>query len=204
MKFAWQILTHTPIWVFPLLAYLVWLGIKAMRPRTVTIWRSLIVPAVFIVWGLSRLLSRQDIVWPLAAWLGAAAVLLVVGLLTARPIELDHTTGEIKRPGSVIPLIRNITVFALQYTVAVIAAVDPHDAHHGRDHRSRRYRRNDRLFPRAHGRAAAQYFSSVERTLRLDRARSARHRAAVEALQFGWPLRAAGAASGAGGAGRRR
>ena len=49
MKFAWQILIHTPVWVFPLFGYLVWLGIKAMRPRTVTIWRSLIVPAVFIV-----------------------------------------------------------------------------------------------------------------------------------------------------------
>jgi uncharacterized protein DUF6622 len=128
MKFAWQILIHTPIWVFPLFAYLVWLGIKAMRPRTVTIWRSLIVPAVFIVWGLSRLLGRQDYAWPLVTWLGAAAALLLVGLLTARPFELDHTTGEIKRPGSVVPLIRNVTVFALQYTVAVIAAVDPHDA----------------------------------------------------------------------------
>jgi uncharacterized protein DUF6622 len=128
MKFAWQILIHTPIWVFPLFAYLVWLGFKATRPRTVTIWRSLIVPAVFIVWGLSRLLSRQDYSWPLVTWVAAAAVLLVIGLLTARPFELDHTTGEIKRPGSWVPLIRNITVFALQYTVAVIAAVDPHDA----------------------------------------------------------------------------
>ena len=129
MKFAWQMLIHTPIWVFPLLAWLVWQGIKAMRPRTVTIWRSLIVPAVFIVWGLSRLLSRQqDLMWLLIAWLAAAAVLLVAGLLTAQPLELDHTTGEIKRPGSVLPLIRNVTVFALQYTVAVITAVDPHDA----------------------------------------------------------------------------
>jgi hypothetical protein len=128
MKFAWQVLIHTPIWVFPLFAYLVWLGIKATRPRTVTIWRSLIVPAVFIVWGLSRLLSRQDYVWPLVIWVAAAAVLLVIGLLTARPLELDHTTGEIKRPGSWMPLIRNVTVFVLQYTVAVIAAVDPHDA----------------------------------------------------------------------------
>jgi len=129
MKFAWQILTHTPIWVFPLFAYLVWLGIKARRPRTVTIWRSLIVPAVFIVWGLSRLVSRQqDVMWPLLSWGTAAALLLVVGLATAQPFELDHTTGEIKRPGSWVPLIRNVTVFALQYTVAVIAAVDPHDA----------------------------------------------------------------------------
>lgn len=137
MKFAWQILTHTPIWVFPLFAYLVWLGIKAMRPRTVTIWRSLIVPAVFIVWGMSRLLSRADFAGPLAAWLGAAAVLLAVGFLSARPIELDHTTGEIKRPGSVVPLIRNVTVFALQYTVAVIAAVDPHDAQRQRSSAAR-------------------------------------------------------------------
>lgn len=128
MKFAWQTLIHTPIWVFPLFAYLVWVGIKAMRPRTVTIWRSLIVPAVFIVWGLSRLFSSKDYAWPLVSWLGAAVALLLVGLLTARPIELDHTSGEIKRPGSVVPLIRNVTVFALQYTVAVISAVDPHDA----------------------------------------------------------------------------
>jgi hypothetical protein len=129
MKFARQVLIHTPIWVFPLFAYLIWLGIKAMRPRTVTIWRSLIVPAVFIVWGLSRLLSRQqDVFWPLVTWLAAAAVLLLIGLLTAQPFELDHTAGEIKRPGSWMPLIRNVTVFALQYTVAVISAVDPHDA----------------------------------------------------------------------------
>jgi hypothetical protein len=129
MKFAWQILTHTPLWVFPLFAYLVWVGIKAMRPRITTIGSSLIVPAVFIVWGMSRLFSRpQNTMWPFAAWFAAAAILLVVGLLTARPIELDHITGEIRRPGSTLPLIRNITVFALQYTVAVIAAVDPHDA----------------------------------------------------------------------------
>ena len=128
MKFAWQVLIHTPIWVFPLFAYLVWLGVKARRPRTVTIWRSLIVPAVFIVWGLSRLLSRQDYAWPLVTWVAAAAVLLAIGLLTARPFELDHTTGEIRRPGSWVPLIRNVTVFALQYMVAVIGAVDPHDA----------------------------------------------------------------------------
>ena len=48
-----------------------------------------------------------------------------VALLTTQPFELDHKTGEITRPGSVVPLIRNVTVFALQYSIAVIAAVDP-------------------------------------------------------------------------------
>ena len=125
MRFAWQILIHSPLWVFPLFAYLVWQGIKARRPRTTSIWRALIVPMVFIVWGLSRLWSRHDYMWPLLSWVAAALALMPVGLLTTKPLELDHVTGQITRPGSYVPLIRNITVFALQYTVAVIAAVDP-------------------------------------------------------------------------------
>jgi hypothetical protein len=104
----------------------VWLGIKAMRPRTTTIWRSLIVPAIFIVWGLSRLLSGiQHGMAPLLSWTVAALVLAPVGLLTAKPFELDHVTGQINRPGSPIPLVRNVSIFALQYAVAVIAAVNP-------------------------------------------------------------------------------
>jgi hypothetical protein len=126
MRFAWQVLIHTPLWVFPLFAYLVWQGIKATRPRTTSIWRALIVPTVFIVWGLSRLLARQqDFFWPLLSWTAAALALIPVGLLITKPFELDHATGQITRPGSFVPLIRNVSVFALQYTVAVIAAVDP-------------------------------------------------------------------------------
>jgi hypothetical protein len=68
--------------------------------------------------------SRNDAL-PLVAWLSAALVLGATGFLLAKPFELDHTTGEIKRPGSVVPLIRNITIFALQYTVRVIMAIDP-------------------------------------------------------------------------------
>jgi hypothetical protein len=126
MRFAYQILIHTPVWVFPLFAYLVWLGIKAMRPRTTTIQRSLIVPAIFIIWGLSSLVSQShDTLLPLASWFAAALVLGATGFLSAKPFELDHTTGEIKRPGSVVPLLRNITIFALQYAVRVIMAIDP-------------------------------------------------------------------------------
>ena len=126
MQFAYQILIHTPVWVFPLFAYLVWAGIQGMRPRTTTIWRSLIVPAIFIIWGISGLVSQsRDTIAPFATWLAAALVLGAAGFLLAKPFELDHTTGEIKRPGSVVPLLRNITIFALQYTVRVIMAIDP-------------------------------------------------------------------------------
>jgi uncharacterized protein DUF6622 len=126
MEFAHQVLIHTPIWVFALLAYLVWQGISAMRPRTTTMWRSLLVPAVFIIWGLSRLLSDQQAgSGGLLSWILSASVLAPIGYAAAKPFKLDRATGQITRPGSVLPLIRNVSVFALQYAVAVTTAVDP-------------------------------------------------------------------------------
>ena len=48
-------------------------------------------------------------------------------MLTPRPFEIDHATGQIVRPGSIYPLIRNLIVFGLQYTVAVMAAIHADD-----------------------------------------------------------------------------
>lgn len=128
MTFTYQVLTHTPFWVWILLAYLVWQGIKAMQPRTTPIWRVLIVPVVFIVWGVSRIgFGQQDSSWPLAAWIAAALALLPLGVLTPRPFDVDHKTGEIVRPGSAFALIRNVIVFLLQYAVGVISAIDAGD-----------------------------------------------------------------------------
>jgi hypothetical protein len=50
-----------------------------------------------------------------------------VGILTPRPFEVDYATGLIIRPGSLFPLIRNLVVFALQYTGAVLAAIHADD-----------------------------------------------------------------------------
>ena len=128
MTFAYQVLVHTPLWVWTLLAYLVWQGIKAMQPRKTPIWRALIVPIVFIVWGISRIgFGHQDSAWPLVAWGGAASVLLPIGVLTSRPFDVDHKTGEIIRAGGAFALIRNLVIFSLQYAVGVISAIDAGD-----------------------------------------------------------------------------
>ena len=74
MQTAFRILAHTPIWVVILLAYLIWQGMQALRPRTQAVWRMLIVPLVFFGMGLSRLvLARDHASEPLLAWFAARA-----------------------------------------------------------------------------------------------------------------------------------
>ncbi|WP_245287882.1 hypothetical protein [Bradyrhizobium sp. URHA0013] len=83
---------------------------------------------MFIVWGMSRIgFGHQDSAWPLVAWFLAAIALLPLGVLTPRPFELDHATGQIIRPGSPVGLVRNLIVFASQYAVGVISAIDADD-----------------------------------------------------------------------------
>jgi hypothetical protein len=127
-----RILTNTPLWVFALLAYLIWQGSQSLRPRTLPIWRMLIVPLVFFLMGVSRLVTARDRgIEPLLAWL-VAAVLFALLALSLRPklLAVDRKSGTVTRPGSATPLARNITVFMLQYAVAVATAMklEPHAA----------------------------------------------------------------------------
>jgi hypothetical protein len=127
-----RILANTPLWVFALLAYLIWQGSQSLRPRTQPIWRMLIVPLVFFLMGLSRLVTARDRgIEPLLAWL-VAAVLFALLALSLRPklLAVDRESGTVTRPGSAAPLARNITVFVLQYAVAVATAMklEPHAA----------------------------------------------------------------------------
>jgi hypothetical protein len=132
MQIAVRILANTPIWVFALLAYLTWQGWQSLRSRTQPIWRMLIVPLVFFLTGLSRLvMARDNGLQPLLAWFVAALLFGSLALYGGvRLLAVDRTSRQVTRPGSAIPLVRNITVFVLQYAVAVATAMklEPHAA----------------------------------------------------------------------------
>ncbi|SNS30342.1 hypothetical protein SAMN05216374_0731 [Tardiphaga sp. OK246] len=124
MDIAWRILTNTPIWVFALLALLIWLGSLSLRPRKTPLRRLLIVPMVFLLMGLSRLIFAGGQLHLIGAWLAAAIVMAAVALwIGPGETTVDRQDGTILRPGSWLPLIRNLSVFLLQYAVAVATAM---------------------------------------------------------------------------------
>ena len=124
MRTVIAILVNTPPWVFAVLALLIWQGCMALRPSSQPLPRMLIVPAVFFLMGLSRLVLGGKSIDLLLVWVASAAVFVALALYTGpRSVTIDGETGRILRPGSVVPLIRNITVFVLQYAVAVVTGM---------------------------------------------------------------------------------
>jgi hypothetical protein len=123
MDIVWRIVTNTPIWVFALMALLVWLGSQSLRTRQTPLRRMLIVPIVFLLMGVSRLLFAGGQPMLVGAWVVAAGAFAAVAFYVGPGAMTVESDGTIRRPGSVIPLIRNLAVFLLQYAVAVIAAM---------------------------------------------------------------------------------
>ena len=124
MRTAIAIFTNTPVWVFGLLALLIWQGCMALRPSSQPLLRMLIIPAVFFLMGLSRLVLGGKSIDLLLVWVAGAAVFAALALYTGpRSVTIDGETGRILRPGSVVPLLRNVSIFILQYAVAVVTAM---------------------------------------------------------------------------------
>ncbi len=124
-----DILTHTPIWVWLLLGYLLLRGIRALRAREMTVQRMLVLPILFLVWGVWSVFAELSN-WPVA--LVAFAMLLGAGLpvgwllgLHLPPAHFDRSTGLISRPGSPQTLILVTLGFSLKYILTVYLAYEP-------------------------------------------------------------------------------
>jgi hypothetical protein len=122
MLSAEHILAHTPTWVFLVLAYLLWQGVQSLRQRTLPLWRVLVVPALFIASGVSRIIaSDSGGIDALLPWAAALAVFMPLAFIRGpRLLAVDRRNGEVTRPSSPVPLVRNALVFTLQYAAAVM------------------------------------------------------------------------------------
>lgn len=119
------ILTHTPWWVFVVLAVLILTGAQALRPRVLALWRLFIVPAIFIAWGVVGALQRSAATPALGAdWIAAAILGALLGWTSTRLAGYAFETNgwNVRVPGSPTQLVRNVVIFIARYGVAVAAA----------------------------------------------------------------------------------
>lgn len=127
-----QILTHTPIWVWLLLAALCALGWNQTRTRNLSLKRILILPLVMLALSISSLSNSFGAhLAVLTNWF----LSMMCTALFVRSLHLPagHTYDAQGRlftvPGSLIPLLMILGIFVTKYVVAVIIAMQASLAH---------------------------------------------------------------------------
>ena len=117
MSQIYTVITNTPLWVWPLLLVLLWLGFQASRPRTTPLWRITIIPGALFVMSFSTAAITASTLELTFAWLFGLAGGTWCGWLTDQGSELrvDRENRLIFFPGEWRTLGLILVIFLLRY-----------------------------------------------------------------------------------------
>ena len=123
-----QILVHTPVWVWMILAFLIYRGLLASRDREVSRLQMCIVPALFL-WlsldGIARSFGSQN--GAAVAWLVGLTTGIAIAWLSFDPQRMtllpDGKTVFIR--SSWKPMLLMLTIFLTKYATGILLAMQP-------------------------------------------------------------------------------
>ncbi len=125
-----SILSHTPTWVFVVLAGLIAFGLRQAWPRTVSRRRLVVLPlavAGYSLYGVAT--AGGDSRLALAAWLLAVAVAFLLTRM-ALPKGVHAGVGDsVRVPGSWLPMAVIVGLFVSRYAYHVMLAIHPEVQH---------------------------------------------------------------------------
>ncbi|PTW57598.1 hypothetical protein C8N35_11077 [Breoghania corrubedonensis] len=122
-----EIIAGTPVWVWPLLAFLLFRGLQATRPRRTGISASLVLPVIMLLISLSGSGSAasgtSDLVWIVSLVAGAGGGVVLANRMA---IEVDPgPPATVLLPGSWTGFVLIVAIFLVNYVMGVMHAMDP-------------------------------------------------------------------------------
>lgn len=129
LQWSMIILQHIPVWVFLILAGLLWLGLAARKDRMIR-WRvPIIVPFALTLMAITSLLAQYggtDLLWPaLMAWAGVCA--WIAWRFANRPLpetfQYDLESAKFQLPGSYVPLAMYMGIFGFKFMVGFMSGM---------------------------------------------------------------------------------
>src|SRR5579872_3435136 len=115
----WDIVSGAPWWVYVLFVYLMYIGFKSTKARTVSAKRMILFPLIFVVWSLFRLYLNVDLGHPslIAYW----CIFLIAGAYCGMKevhswkLHIDPHKGLITIPGNYSTLVLVLLIFVLKF-----------------------------------------------------------------------------------------
>lgn len=84
-----QFMIQTPLWVWALLGFLIFRGVKARQPAQTSLTKLAIIPVIFIVWSiidLTRLYALS--LGPVALWMAGICIGALIGWRLISRLEI--------------------------------------------------------------------------------------------------------------------
>ena len=130
---VWPMLQNTPWWVYVILVLLVVRGVKASRPRLISLRKLCILPIVLLAVSLYMLFietvpSLITIgVWLLCLFIGGVLIFLQIQRQT---LQFDKKRHLVKTSGTWTVLILILLIFFSKYYFDYTLSVEPQEIHH--------------------------------------------------------------------------
>ena len=121
-----DIVTHTPVWVWGLLALLIWRGLRATQPREADLRGLVMLPLILLALSLYGLATG-----PMTGMVGLGLLLGIgLGVVAGMALEARHPAipvapGGLQLAGEWTSLMTILVMFSLRYVRSVLDAVQP-------------------------------------------------------------------------------
>ncbi|MEZ5728472.1 MAG: DUF6622 family protein [Burkholderiaceae bacterium] len=118
--------SYVPTWVFVLLAVLVAIGYQQSRPRRVapaTVLAIAVAMAVYSGWSIVANFGLAPLA--VTGWLAGFGLAAAIGArwFSQRGLSYDATSGRVHMPGSWLPMVLILGIFATRATLGTAAAI---------------------------------------------------------------------------------
>jgi hypothetical protein len=126
-----QILSHTPLYVWAILAFLIFRGVIALRTREVAMNKLFIIPVVMLALSLFDIAAKFGLGGiGFVTWVVTAAITLALLVrFGAARVAPATTPGHVVVRGSAWPLVLMMAIFVTKYVTSVAVAMQPHLRH---------------------------------------------------------------------------
>ena len=132
MQLALAILQHVPLWVWAILGYIVFMGLKQTREMRMSRPRLIALPGFWFLFGAWGVIGTYGLMGlPTATWVAG----LALGLFGVRRAgwaagaRHDAESGSYVVPGSWVPLGLMLSIFCSKFAFAVTLAIHPEWQH---------------------------------------------------------------------------
>lgn len=123
-----QIFSHTPVLVYFILGYLLFIGLRARKPRTISLYTQALFASIFLGISIHNLIGiNNSKIYSAPLWLVCISIGGLIGWRIVRKwvLKFDREKKLVSLPGTWSTFIILMALFSTKYFVGVKTTLDP-------------------------------------------------------------------------------